>query len=148
MVSIPRDKGVTSSNKRLSIEFPDNIFACIEAPIATRNELIAWAKNGGKGPVPYYYQTLASEANILPRELAWRQAEVLLGEPAQWNQNEEIKKFEVPLSVVHLFLNKPTKNKKKRLEIEAPGYVKGVYNPSEYYGTNEVHPYEDDEDID
>ena len=50
--------------------------------------------------------------------------------------------------MVHLFLNKPTKNKKKRLEIEAPGYVNGVYNPSEYYGTNEVHPYEDDEDID
>ena len=135
---------------KLQIRPEDHGYATtqLEAPIATRNELIAWAKNGGKGPVPYYYQTLASEANILPRELAWRQAEVLLGEPAQWNQNEEIKKFEVPLSVVHLFLNKPTKNKKKRLEIEAPGYVKGVYNPSEYYGTNEVHPYEDDEDID
>ena len=79
--------------------------------------------------------------------MAWRQAEIL-GYPGQWDQNEEVKKFEVPLSMVHLFLNKPTKNKKKRLEIEAPGYVNGEYKPDEYYGTTEVHPYEDDEDID
>ena len=35
IVSIPKDNGITSNNKSESEEFPDNISACIEAPIAT-----------------------------------------------------------------------------------------------------------------
>ena len=141
------EKKLVAAKLQLRPEDAGYATTLVEAPIAQKKELTTWAKNGGKGPVPFYYQKLASDANILPRELAWRQAEIL-GYPGQWDQNEEIKKFEVPLSMVHMFLNKPTKNKKARLEIEAPGYVNGVYNPSEYYGTTEVHPYEDDEDID
>ena len=39
-----------------------------------------------------------------------------------------------------MFLNKPTKNKKKRFEIDVNNYDKD--------NTDEVHPYEDLEDID
>jgi len=113
--------------------------AQLEAPIAQREELKSWAANGGKGPVPFYYQKLASDANILPRELAWRQAEIM-GYPGQWDQNEEIKKFDIPLSMLHMFLNKPTKNKKKRFEYDTENYNKD--------NTDEVNPYEENEDID
>ena len=35
MVSTPKDNGITSSRRSSSFELPDNISACIEAPIAT-----------------------------------------------------------------------------------------------------------------
>ena len=97
------------------------------------------AAAGGKGPVPYYYQKLANDNNILPRELAWRQAGIL-GYEGQWDEKAEVAKFNIPKNMLLMFLNKPTKNKKKRFEIDVNNYDKD--------NTDEVHPYEDLEDID
>lgn len=111
----------------------------LEAPKEQKDELKAWAAAGGKGTVPFYYQKLANVHNILPRELAWRQAGIL-GYEGQWDEESEIGKFNIPKNMLLMFLNKPTKNKKKRFDIDVENYDKD--------NTDEVHPYEDLEDID
>ena len=111
----------------------------LEAPQAVKDELSKWAAAGGKGPVPYYYQKLANDNNILPRELAWRQAGIL-GYEGQWDEKAEVAKFNIPKNMLLMFLNKPTKNKKKRFEIDVNNYDKD--------NTDEVHTYEDYEEID
>ena len=120
----------------------------LSAPVEVKEDLLKWANAGGKGIVPYYYQTLANRNNIIPRELAWRQAEIMGYEGQTPDISKEAEKFDYPISLLKMFLKNPTKNKQKRLAIDAPGYVKGEYKPSEYYPINEVHPYEEEEDID
>lgn len=113
----------------------------LEAPVAQQEELKRWAANGGKGQVPYYYRAIVKGTNILPRDLAWKQA-TILGYEGQWDEKEELNKFKIPKSMITLFINNnPTKNGAKRF-----GYnVETIENePKE----EEVHPYEENEDID
>ena len=113
----------------------------LEAPIAQQEELKRWAANGGKGQVPYYYRAIVKGTNILPRDLAWKQA-AIMGYEGQWDEKEELNKFKIPKSMITLFINNnPTKNGAKRF-----GYnVETIENePNE----EEVHPYEENEDID
>ena len=112
----------------------------LEAPQEQKDELVKWAAEGGKGQVPYYYRAMCKGTNILPRDLAWKQA-AILGYPGQFDENE-IKEFKIPKSMITLFLNNnPTKNGAKRF-----GYdVETIENePKE----EEVHPYEENEDYD
>ena len=113
----------------------------LEAPIAQQEELKRWAANGGKGQVPYYYRAIVKGTNILPRDLAWKQA-AILGYEGQWDEKEELNKFKIPKSMITLFINNnPTKNGAKRFGIN----VETIENePNE----EEVHPYEELEDID
>ncbi len=121
----------------------------LSAPLEVKDELLRWANAGGKGIVPYYYQKLASDNGILPRELAWRQAEMLPGFEGQSPDiNKEGSKLPIPMWLLKGYLKKPTKNKSKRLAIDAPAYVDGEYKPDEYYKTEQVHPYEEEEHID
>ena len=113
----------------------------LEAPLAQKEELKRWAANGGKGQVPYYYRAIVKGTNILPRDLAWKQA-TILGYEGQWDEKEELNKFKIPKSMITLFINNnPTKNGAKRFGIN----VETIENePKE----EEVHPYEENEDID
>ena len=113
----------------------------LEAPIAQQEELKRWAANGGKGQVPYYYRAIVKGTNILPRDLAWKQA-TIMGYEGQWDEKEELNKFKIPKSMITLFINNnPTKNGAKRFGIN----VETIENePNE----EEVHPYEELEDID
>jgi hypothetical protein len=113
----------------------------LEAPLAQKEELQRWAANGGKGQVPYYYRAIVKGTNILPRDLAWKQA-AILGYEGQWDEKEELNKFKIPKSMITLFINNnPTKNGAKRFGIN----VETIENePKE----EEVHPYEELEDID
>lgn len=113
----------------------------LEAPIAQQEELKRWAANGGEGQVPYYYRAIVKGTNILPRDLAWKQA-AIMGYEGQWNEKEELNKFKIPKSMITLFINNnPTKNGAKRFGIN----VETIENePNE----EEVHPYEENEDID
>ena len=113
----------------------------LEAPIAQQEELKRWAANGGKGQVPYYYRAIVKGTNILPRDLAWKQA-TIMGYEGQWDEKEELNKFKIPKSMITLFINNnPTKNGAKRFGIN----VETIENePNE----EEVHPYEENEDID
>jgi hypothetical protein len=113
----------------------------LEAPIAQQEELKRWAANGGKGQVPYYYRAIVKGTNILPRDLAWKQA-AIMGYEGQWDEKEELNKFKIPKSMITLFINNnPTKNGAKRFGIN----VETIENePNE----EEVHPYEENEDID
>ena len=112
----------------------------LEAPKAQREELKRWAANGGKGQVPYYYRAIVKGTNILPRDLAWKQA-AILGYEGQWDEKEEMNQFKIPKSMITLFLNNnPTKNGRKRFEHDVNNYDKE--------NTEEVHPYEELEDFD
>ncbi len=112
----------------------------LEAPKEHKEQLQAWAAKGGKGPVPYYYRALANDNNILPRELAWRQASIL-GYEGQWDEKAEMGKFKVPKSMVTMFLCKPTGCKWDRFKIDVEELEKED-------NEDEVHPYEENEDID
>ena len=112
----------------------------LEAPKAQREELKRWAANGGKGQVPYYYRAIVKGTNILPRDLAWKQA-AILGYEGQWDEKEEMNQFKIPKYMITLFLNNnPTKNGRKRFEHDVNNYDKE--------NTEEVHPYEELEDFD
>lgn len=115
----------------------------LPAPQEQRDELSRWASDGGKGQVPYYYRAICKGTNILPRELAWKQAAMLpQGYEGQWDEAEAFKEFKVPKSLVTLFLNNsPTKNGKKRFSHD----VETLTNDN---NEEEVHPYEENEDID
>lgn len=112
----------------------------LEAPKAQKDELKLWAANGGTGQVPYFYRHICKGTNILPRELAWRQAGIL-GYEGQFDEKEALKEFKVPKYMVTLFLNNsPTKNGAKRFAYD----VETIENePNE----EEVHPYEENEDF-
>ena len=112
----------------------------LEAPKEHKEQLQAWAAAGGKGPVPYYYRALANDNNILPRDLAWRQASIL-GYEGQWDEKAELGKFNVPKSMITMFLCKPTGCKWDRFKIDVEELEKED-------NEDEVHPYEENEDID
>jgi len=112
----------------------------LEAPLEHKEKLQAWAAAGGKGPVPYYYRALANDNNIIPRELAWRQASIL-GYEGQWDEKAEVGKFNVPKSMITMFLCKPTGCKWDRFKID-------VEELNKKNNDDEVHPYEENEDID
>tara|TARA_B000000557_G_C20710781_1_gene415798 strand:- start:5 stop:946 length:942 start_codon:yes stop_codon:yes gene_type:complete len=112
----------------------------LETPQEQKDELIKWAAEGGKGQVPYYYRAICKGTNVLPRDLAWKQASIL-GYPGQFDENE-IKEFKIPKSMITLFLNNnPTKNGYKRFSID----VETIENED---NDEEVHPYEENEDYD
>tara|TARA_A100001391_G_scaffold114779_1_gene77609 strand:+ start:4730 stop:6808 length:2079 start_codon:yes stop_codon:yes gene_type:complete len=129
-------------NAKTSLD-PENagyVTRLLEAPKAQREELKRWAANGGKGQVPYYYRAIVKGTNILPRDLAWKQA-AILGYDGQWDEKEEMNQFKIPKYMITLFLNNnPTKNGRKRFEHDVNNYNKE--------DTEEVHPYEELEDID
>ena len=116
----------------------------LEAPEEHKEQLRAWAAAGGKGPVPYYYRGLATDNNILPRELAWRQAEIL-GYEGQWDEKAELKKFNVPKSMITMFLCKPTGCKWIKFQNEVEVLDKKNKNQ---FDEEEVNFYEENEDID
>ena len=112
----------------------------LPAPVEQREELKKWAAEGGKGQVPYYYRALCKGTNILPRDLAWKQASIM-GYEGQFDVNE-IQEFKIPKSMITLFLNNnPTKNGFKRFSTD----VETIENEQ---NEEEVHPYEDNEDYD
>ena len=132
------EKKFVMSDKQLAENKMSYATEVLRAPEEQQEELREWAKKGGKGPVPFYYRRLASDHDIIPRELAWRQAEVL-GFEGQWDE-KDFNEFEVPTSMVTFFLNKPTINGKKRFDIDV--------NAFDVDFDEDVHPYEDNEDID
>ena len=129
------------AQRQVQPETKGYITTLLEAPQAQKEELLNWAKKGGKGPVPYYYRALAQQNRILPRELAWKQADILTGNPSEFNVDEEIKQFNIPPSMLYMFLEHPTKNGFTRFNHD----VNTINNEED---ENEVHPYEEDEDID
>ena len=120
----------------------------LSAPQQEQKELLVWANGGGKGAIPYYYQVIAAKTGVLPKELAWKQAAILGYEGPSPDIDKEISKLPIPQWLLKGYLRHPTKNKNKRLAIDAPEYVDGEYKPDEYYKIEQVHPYEEEEDID
>ena len=135
------ERKLVNAKTNLDPENAGYVTRLLEAPIAQQEELKRWAANGGKGQVPYYYRAIVKGTNILPRDLAWKQA-TILGYEGQWDEKEELNKFKIPKSMISLFINNnPTKNGAKRFGIN----VETIENePKE----EEVHPYEENEDID
>lgn len=134
------EQKLISAQRNLDPENAGYATRLLEAPREQKEELQTWAANGGKGPVPYYYRMIVKGRNILPRELAWKQAAILNYE-GQWDEDAEIKKFNIPKSMITFFINNnPTKNGKKRFGIEVETYDKDFIE--------EVHPYEENEDFD
>lgn len=129
------------AQRQVQPETKGYITTLLEAPLAQKEELTNWAKKGGTGPVPYYYRALAQQNRILPRELAWKQFEVLTGQPTEFDGEEELKQFNIPPSMLYMFLDKPTKNKYTRFNHD----VNTLDNEE---NEDEVHPYEENEDID
>ncbi len=132
---------LVSAKRNLDPENAGYATRLLEAPQEQKDELARWAAGGGKGQVPYYYRAICKGTNILPRELAWKQAGIL-GYEGQWDETEAVKEFKIPKSMISLFINNsPTKNGAKRFGIN----VETIENePNE----EEVHPYEENEDID
>ena len=135
------ERKLVNAKTNLDPENAGYVTKLLEAPLAQKEELKRWAANGGKGQVPYYYRAIVKGTNILPRDLAWKQA-TILGYEGQWDEKEELNKFKIPKSMITLFINNnPTKNGAKRFGIN----VETIENePKE----EEVHPYEENEDID
>ena len=135
------ERKLVNAKTNLDPENAGYVTKLLEAPLAQKEELKRWAANGGKGQVPYYYRAIVKGTNILPRDLAWKQA-AILGYEGQWDEKEELNKFKIPKSMITLFINNnPTKNGAKRFGIN----VETIENePKE----EEVHPYEENEDID
>ena len=135
------ERKLVNAKTNLDPENAGYVTKLLEAPLAQKEELKRWAANGGKGQVPYYYRAIVKGTNILPRDLAWKQA-AILGYEGQWDEKEELNKFKIPKSMISLFINNnPTKNGAKRFGIN----VETIENePKE----EEVHPYEENEDID
>ena len=129
------------AQRQVQPETKGYITTLLDAPQAQKEELLTWAKKGGKGPVPYYYRALAQQNKILPRELAWKQADILIGNPTDFDGEEELKQFNIPPSMLYMFLEHPTKNGYTRFNHD----VNTINNEED---ENEVHPYEEDEDID
>ena len=141
-----RDQGyerrLVNAKRNLDPENAGYATKLLEAPVEQKDELSRWAANGGKGQVPYYYRAICKGTNILPRELAWKQAKIL-GYEGQWDETEALKEFKIPKSLVTLFLNNsPTKNGKKRFSHDVETLTNDNNNEEE------VHPYEENEDID
>ena len=132
---------LVKAQRQVQPETKGYITTLLEAPQAQKEELLNWAKKGGKGPVPYYYRALAQQNRILPRELAWKQANILSGNAIEFDGDEEIKQFNIPPSMLYMFLEHPTKNGYTRFNHD----VNTITNEE---NENEVHPYEEDEDID
>ena len=135
------EKKLVRAQRQVQPETKGYITTLLEAPQAQKEELLNWARKGGKGPVPYYYRALAQQNRILPRELAWKQADILSGNPTEFDVDEEIKQFNIPPSMLYMFLEHPTKNGFTRFNHD----VNTINNEED---ENEVHPYEEDEDID
>ena len=135
------ERKLVNAKTNLDPENAGYVTRLLEAPQAQKEELQRWAANGGKGQVPYYYRAIVKGTNILPRDLAWKQA-TIMGYEGQWDEKEELNKFKIPKSMITLFINNnPTKNGAKRFGIN----VETIENePNE----EEVHPYEELEDID
>ena len=145
-VATTREKGyerkLVNAKRNLDPENAGYATRLLEAPQEQQDELSRWAANGGKGQVPYYYRAICKGTNILPRELAWAQAKIN-GYEGQWDEAEAVKEFKVPKSLVTLFLNNsPTKNGKKRFSHDVETLTNDNNNEEE------VHPYEENEDID
>ena len=143
-----RDQGyerrLVNAKRNLDPENAGYATRLLEAPQEQKDELSRWAAGGGKGQVPYYYRAICKGTNILPRELAWKQAAMLPGGyEGQWDEAEAFKEFKIPKSLVTLFLNNsPTKNGKKRFSTDVETLTNDNNNEEE------VHPYEENEDID
>ena len=135
------ERKLVNAKTNLDPENAGYVTRLLEAPQAQKEELQRWAANGGKGQVPYYYRAIVKGTNILPRDLAWKQA-TIMGYEGQWDEKEELNKFKIPKSMITLFINNnPTKNGAKRFGIN----VETIENePNE----EEVPPYEENEDID
>jgi|ETNmetMinimDraft_27_1059897.scaffolds.fasta_scaffold00153_4 hypothetical protein len=116
----------------------------LEAPKEQKEALQDWAAAGGKGPVPYYYQNLANNNNILPRELAWRQAKIM-GYEGQFSESDIIKEFNIPLYMIKQFCNKSTECKWSRFKHEVEVIDK---KNNDQFNEEEVDFYEENEDID
>jgi hypothetical protein len=135
------ERKLVRAQRQVQPETKGYITTLLEAPQAQKEDLLNWAKKGGKGPVPYYYRALAQQNRILPRELAWKQANILSGNAIEFDGDEEIKQFNIPPSMLYMFLEHPTKNGYTRFNHD----VNTINNEED---ENEVHPYEEDEDID
>ena len=116
----------------------------LEAPKDQKEALQDWAAAGGTGPVPYYYQNLANNNNILPRELAWRQARIM-GYEGQFDESEIIKEFNIPKYMITQFCNKSTECKWARFKNDVEVLDKKNNNQ---FDEEEVDFYEENEDID
>ena len=115
----------------------------LEAPLDQKEALQEWAAAGGKGPVPYYYQNLANDNNIMPRELAWRQAKIM-GYEGQFDESD-IKEFKIPKYLITQFCNKSTGCKWARFKNDVNVIDKKNNNQ---FNEEEVDFYEENEDID
>lgn len=115
----------------------------LEAPLDQKEALQEWAAAGGKGPVPYYYQNLANDNNIMPRELAWRQAKIM-GYEGQFDESD-IKEFKIPKYLITQFCNKSTGCKWARFKNDVNVIDKKNNNQ---FNETEVDFYEENEDID
>lgn len=116
----------------------------LEAPKEQKEALQDWAAAGGTGPVPYYYQNLANNNNILPRELAWRQAKIM-GYEGQFDESDMIKEFKIPKYLITQFCNKSTGCKWARFKHEVNVIDK---KNNDQFNEEEVDFYEENEDID
>ena len=115
----------------------------LEAPKEQKEALQEWAAEGGTGPVPYYYQNLANNNNILPRELAWRQAKIM-GYEGQFDE-AAFAEFKIPKYLITQFCNKPTACKWARVKNDINVIDQKNNNQ---FNEEEVDFYEDNEDID
>ena len=115
----------------------------LEAPKDQKEALQEWAAEGGKGPVPYYYQNLANDNNILPRELAWRQAKIM-GYEGQFDE-ATFAEFKIPKYLITQFCNKSTACKWARVKNDIEVIDKKNNNQ---FNEEEVDFYEENEDID
>ena len=107
------ERKLVNAKTNLDPENAGYVTKLLEAPDAQKEELKRWAANGGEGQVPYYYRAIVKGTNILPRDLAWKQA-AILGYEGQWDEKEEMNQFKIPKSMITLFINNsPTKNGKK-----------------------------------
>jgi len=131
---------LVNAKRQLDPENAGYVTRQLAAPVEQQEELKRWAAEGGKGQVPYYYRAICKGTNILPRDLAWKQA-TIMGYEGQFDENE-IKEFKIPKSMITLFLNNnPTKNGFKRFSTD----VETAENED---NEEEVHPYEENEDYD
>lgn len=115
----------------------------LEAPLDQKEALQEWAAEGGTGPVPYYYQNLANDNNILPRELAWRQAKIM-GYEGQFDE-ATFAEFKIPKYLITQFCNKSTACKWARFKNDVDVIDKKNNNQ---FNEEEVDFYEENEDID
>lgn len=135
---------LVSAGKQVQPETGGYKTKLLEAPKDQKELLQDWAANGGKNPVPYYYRALASNNNILPRELAWRQAN-MLGYDGKWDEKAELKKYNIPKYLITQFCKNPTACKWARFKNDVQE-IDDINNDKN--NEEEVNFYEENEDID